>query len=65
MVRTQEFHRITRSSDRSTLELFCVGAVALGAILLIAASSLSFEGRPVQPMDDGQAVPLHVVSNAG
>jgi hypothetical protein len=44
------------------IEPIAFGFVAFAAILLIAVSSVSFEGRTAQPTADGEAVPLHVVA---
>lgn len=48
--------------SRGLAELVVFGVVAFATILLIAVSSLSFEPRPVQPVSDGLAVPVHVVA---
>ncbi|MGF1623316.1 MAG: hypothetical protein ACFCVH_00420 [Alphaproteobacteria bacterium] len=50
------------SWGRRIAEFVAFGALAFGAILLIAASSLSFEGRQVQPVYEGEAVAIRVIA---
>lgn len=43
-------------------ELVILMVLALGVVLLIAASSLRFEAGRVQDVRDGEAVPIRVVA---
>ena len=53
-----------RGDSRGLIEVVAFGIVAFVTILLIAASSISFEPRQVQPPGGGETVPVHVVMHA-